>query len=361
MGKNKVGATIAAVVIAGCIIVGGYEINAHASTKSTTVQAQAQTQGFTITDSTGQKVHFDKQPERIVCLDQDAYNVIQMLGGQDKVVGVSKMMSSMPGSKGKAVAGTWNDPNVSEILSLKANVVFAYAQYTNKKAIQELQAAGVKVVYINGDNIATLENDVTATGEIIGQTAKAKEFNDFATKYINLVKERIAKIPADQRVSAYIEEYGEGQTAGKGSAAQAFLEAAGINNIAADKGQFATVESSWILSQNPDMVIKTETDGMGVLGQGVTNTDKAKQAYDKIVGRTGWNNLKAVKDGKVYLMDNNLILSDTEVIPGILYAAKAAYPEQFKDINPAQIQQQMQKEFFGQVQQGTYVYNPASK
>lgn len=372
MAAGRIIGTIAAVVIAGGIIAGGYEINAHATTKTTATAAKpavtsstnataAKTQGFTVTDSTGQKVHFASQPQRIVCLDSDAYNLISMLGEQNKVVGVSKMMSTT-NAKGKEVAGTWQDPNVTQILALKADVVFAYAQYTNKKAVKELQDAGVKVVYINGDNIATLENDVTATGEIVGSTTKAQEFNTFASKYLNLVKETVSKVPADKRVNAYIEEYGAGQTAGKGSAAQAFLEAAGINNIAADKGQFATVDPTWILSQNPDMVLKIETDGMGVLGQGVTSTTKAADAYKDLVSRTGWKDLKAVKDNNVHLIDNNSVLSDTDIIPGILYAAKWAYPEQFKDINPAQIQQQMQKEFYGKVQPGTYVYSgPTSK
>lgn len=356
MGKGKVIGIIAAVVIAGAIVVGGYEINAHASTKSSSTAA-VQQQGFTVTDSTGQQVHFTKQPERIVCLDQDAYNIIAMLGEQNKVVGVSKMMASTPGVTCKQVAGTWQDPNVSEILSLKADVVFAYAQYTNAKAVKELQAAGVNVVYINGDNVSTLLNDVKATGEIVGNTAKADKFDAFATKYLNLVKERVAKVPANQRVTAYIEEYSKDQTAGKGSAAQAYLDAAGITNIAANKGQFATVDPSWILSQNPDMIIKIETDGMGVLGQGVTNSAEAQKSYNQLIGRTGWANLKAVKDGQVHLIDNNSVLSDTNIIPGILYAAKWAYTEQFKDIDPAKIQQQMEKEFYGSVQQGLYVYN----
>ncbi|MGL4762011.1 MAG: ABC transporter substrate-binding protein [Sarcina sp.] len=360
MAGKKVIGIIAAIVIVGGIIVGGIEIKSHAPTKGSTKVAQEQ--GFTVTDSTGQKVHFTKQPEKIVCLDSDAYNLITMLGEQNKVVGVSKMMSTMPNAKGKAVAGTWQDPNVTEILSLKADVVFAYAQYTNKKAVQELEAAGVKVVYINGDNVATLENDVTATAQIVGNTAKAKEFNVFASKYLNLVKETVDKIPANKRVNAYVEEYGAGQTAGKGSATQAFLDAAGINNIAADKGQFATVDPTWILAQNPDMVLKIETDGMGVLGEGVKNTAKAEQAYKELVSRTGWSDLKAVKDNNVHLIDNNSILSDTDIIPGILYAAKWAYPEQFKNVNPEQIQQQMQKEFYGKVEPGTYVYSgPTSK
>ncbi|MGL4739226.1 MAG: ABC transporter substrate-binding protein, partial [Sarcina sp.] len=365
MGEGKSGlAGGIAVIVTAAIIAGGFAltktVDSHSANRSSSsvTQSQNQTQGFTITDSTGQVVTFKQAPQRIVCLDADAYNLINMLGGSSKVVGVSKMMSqTTPSAKGKAIAGTWQDPNVTEILSLKADVVFAYAQYTNAKAVKELQAAGIPVVYVNGDNIATLKNDVTAVGKIVGNEKQATKFNDFATKYLNLVQDRIAKVPTNKRVNAYIEEYETDQTAGKGSASEAFLQAAGINNIALNKGQFATVDASWILSQNPDMVIKIEADGMGVLGQGVTSTAKAETAYNSLVGRSGWSDLSAVKNGNVHLMDSNLVLSDTDVIPGILYAAKWAYPDQFKDINPAHVQQEMQKEFFGGAQQGTYVYS----
>ena len=360
--KGSASGVVISVIIAAIAVVGGGIFIYNNVHSSKTVKANAATvenksEAFTITDSTGQKVHFDKVPQKIVVLDADAYSLINMLGGKDKVVGVSKMMSETPGMPKVAVAGTWQNPNVEEILKLKADVVFAYAQYTNKKAVKELQDAGVKVVYINADNMSTLESDVTAVGQILGNESKAQEFNDMATKYINLVKERISKIPADKRVNTYIEEYGKDQTAGKGSAVQSLLDAAGVKNIAANDGQFATVSDAWILQENPDMVIKLETDGMGVLGQGVTNTDKAEKAYDELIGRPGWDNLKAVKEKKVYLMDNNLALSDMSMIPGMLYIAKWAYPEQFKDINPAQVQKQIDTQFLGKTESGTYVYN----
>lgn len=355
--KGKASKAMMAIVVAVIVVGGGafaYAEHVHNGSKSSAI---VQNQGFTITDSTGQKVHFDKAPQRIVVLDADAYNLINMLGGSSKVVGVSKMMSETPGMVKAAVAGTWQDPNVAEILSLKADVVFAYAQYTNQKAVKQLQDAGVKVVYINADNIASLTGDVTATGEILGTQKKAQEFNTLAEKYMNLVRERVAKIPTDKRVSVYLEEYGQGKTAGKGSAAGALLNAAGVNNIAENQGQFATVNSSWILQENPDMVIKLETDGMGVLGNDVTDTSKAQKAYQSLISRPGWDNMKAVKNNKVYLMDNNLILSDTNIIPGMLYVAKAAYPNEFKDIDPAKIQNQINTQFLGKTEIGTYIYN----
>lgn len=374
-GKMKgIGAVGAVVTIALCIAGGAYNgftdnvgkstsssSNQIVNSKKVTTTSEGNKAGsFTITDSTGQKVTFKEQPSRIVVLDPDAYTIIKMLGGSDKVVGVSKMMSTTPGQdpKGAVVAGTWQDPNVEKILSLKAQVVFCYAQYTNANAVKQLEAAGVKVVYINGDSLSTLTQDVTAVGQILGAQDKAKQFNDIANKYITMVKSRVAKIPADKRVSVYLEEYGKDQTAGKGSAAQALLSAAGLNNIAENDGQFATVNNSWILSQNPDMIVKIEADGEGVLGQGVTNTDKAKAAYNTLVSREGWNNLKAVKDGNVYLMDNNLAFSDSSAIAGMLYLAKWAYPNEFKDVNPAEVQNQINQEFFGtSTPAGTYVYH----
>ncbi|MGL4849906.1 MAG: ABC transporter substrate-binding protein [Clostridium sp.] len=344
--------SIIAIIIAAVVVIGGGIAIAKYNSKSNTESGP-----LTITESNGQQVKLKEAPQRIVCLDQDAYNVINMLGGDSKVVGVSQMMSESGNAKGKTVAGTWQDPNVSKILELKANVVLAYANYTNPKAVKQLEDAGVEVIYINGDNIATLNTDVTAIGQLIGQPEKAAKFNKIADKYLNLVKERISKIPADKRVSAYIEEYQKDQTAGKGSASQSFLDAAGINNIAANEGQFATVNPSWILGKNPDMIIKLEADGMGVLGNNVTNPENAKKAYTELVSRPGYKDLKAVKNNNVHLMDSTLVLSDTNVIPGVLYAAKWAYPEQFKDINPANVMQEIQKDLGEPASKGLLEYS----
>lgn len=141
------------------------------------------------------------------------------------------------------------------------------------------------------------------------------------------MKNAVAEIPEDQRVSLYYAEGSEGlQTEPKGSTHSLAFDIAGANNIAQDveavKGKgMSPVSLEQVLAWNPQVIIAWD--------------DEVRGGADEIIRTDGnWSTIDAVKEGRVYTMPNvpfswcdrppavNRIL-------GIQWIANTLYPEAY--------------------------------
>ncbi|WP_425059986.1 hypothetical protein SCACP_06220 [Sporomusa carbonis] len=92
------------------------------------------------------------------------------------------------------------------------------------------------------------------------------------------------------------------------------------------------------------------------LGEGYTDRTAAKAAYDKLISRTGWHDLAAVKNNKVLLLAQNIGTTPEGSIIGMLYMAKTMYPDKFADIDPYTVYKEMEQEFFDVEATGIIAY-----
>jgi iron complex transport system substrate-binding protein len=108
-------------------------------------------------------------------------------------------------------------------------------------------------------------------------------------------------------------------TAGPNTFAGQMIELAGATNIFADAHEnYPQVSAEAVVERNP----------AAILGP---STQSAKLTPSLLAQRPGWANIKAVRDGRVYLLD-----SDTSSRPGprlvdaLESLARALYPELFR-------------------------------
>ena len=76
----------------------------------------------------------------------------------------------------------------------------------------------------------------------------------------------------------------------------------------------------------------------------------------EMLARTGWNELDAVKEGRIYASVNTIIQGIRYPI-GLLYFAKCMYPDHFEDIDPNVVHEELLQRFFGEVPEGIYMYS----
>jgi iron complex transport system substrate-binding protein len=67
---------------------------------------------------------------------------------------------------------------------------------------------------------------------------------------------------------------------------------------------------------------------------------------DRMMNRSGWSNLTAVKNGQVYVISNE-IYGGSHFFVGVSYLAKVFYPDLFKDLDPRAIHQEYITRFQG--------------
>jgi iron complex transport system substrate-binding protein len=122
---------------------------------------------------------------------------------------------------------------------------------------------------------------------------------------------------------------------------------AGGVNIAARviPGSSGDINPEYVLRENPDVIIFTCNNNLYtpegrrqlvVIGYTVNSTKPAKEALRMLVDRPGWGKLKAVREGRVYLIHHGLAHGHVFQYVALEWIAKWLHPGLFKDLHPLQ-------------------------
>ena len=246
---------------------------------------------------------------------------------------------------------------IEKILEVNPEVLFTYGKYTEEEAKNKLEAAGIKVVFIDSYKFDQMADEVTKVGQILGSEEIAADFNSFVKKYADLINERVGSLSEEERVNVYFEGYTDYKTVAQGSGGQDLLDLSCVSNIAGnEEGEYPEISDEWMIEKNPEVIIKVVGASKEILGFGINDLSKAEETYNTLIGRTGWANLDAVKNNKVYILDNSTTLSAQGSIIGALQIAKICYPDKFEDINVEDIHKELYSKFYGIDLEGTFIY-----
>lgn len=197
------------------------------------------------------------------------------------------------------------------------------AAYTNqvKKAIEILQTKPI-LHSIDPHNIHEIIHSVTTLGEILEKQVKAKEIVDNLKKRIQHISENPnnekPKIVAIEWVEPFF-------TAGHWI--PEMIEIAGGVNLISKTGEHSRrLDFEEISKADPDIIIMMPCG---------FDTKRTISEYNNILKENKvWNELKAVKNKKVFAVDANSFFSKPSIrtIEGLEILAKIIQPEKFKEL-----------------------------
>jgi iron complex transport system substrate-binding protein len=308
----------------------------------------------TITDSLGRTVEAPCPPQRIVSVNSDVTEMICALGATDRIAGVADTADFPPLVKDKAKVGQAFTPGVEKILELKPDVVFGYGNFLKSELAKQIEAAGVPLVFLDCYKTGAMSKDVKTLGTILGREKEAGEYVALFEKYLKQIEDRIKDIKPEEKTTVYLEGYTDYSSNASGSGGSEMLELAGGRNIAAAEAvPYPTVSPEWVVGKDPQVIIKaassTVASGYGASG------DDMKKLREQIMSRTGWQQIKAVKDGRVYVISSEIYTGPRAPV-GIAYFAKWLYPELFADLSPEDIHREFLSRFHGLEAKGAWVY-----
>lgn len=102
--------------------------------------------------------------------------------------------------------------------------------------------------------------------------------------------------------------------------------AGGINIAENETLQYVTLTNEHIILKNPDIIIK--------FYQGAEpNEEEMNMLKEEIMNRPGWNEINAVKNGKVYIIHYAESSINPRLVMGLIRYAKWIHPELFQDID----------------------------
>jgi len=310
---------------------------------------------ITIIDEMGRYVEVPSPPERIACLVPAVAEVICALGDEDKIVARSNDCNFPPSLKEKLSVGSSRAVNLELLLEQKPDIVITRTVLFKKEIRDKIEMAGIPVVQFWSIELNTVVPMIKKMGLILDKKEKAEELAGFIENYANLIQERTRKLKPEEKPSVFFQSMGHmywtvnADTAGH----RRITAAGGINIAAGEPVKVPRVSAEWVLERNPDIIVYSYLKARK--SAKVPSPEEMKKIRDEIMNEPGLRETKAVKEGKVYIIDTRLITGPRSII-GLLYYAKWFHPELFKDIDPEAVHKEMLQKFYGMELEGTWVY-----
>lgn len=341
------------VVLASCLLYSGRE-------KGNREHAAFSTAAMIITDSKGKQVTVPSPPQRIAGLG-GAYGLETLLafGLKSEIVAMADYAKMREDFKlfvpDVPDVGRSSRPNIEQLLSVNPDLVLAYAIYSFPEMEQVLAAHNIALVQMDFFVPDKYEREVRTLGKILRRESRAEELIAFEKEHLLYIADRVNTIKPAEKVRVYLESYQTYQAESpRDPAHDPVLECGGINIFADASVKNPLVSAEAVVTGNPDIIIKNITSQYCPRGYGVTDPAALAALRAEIMNRPGWQQINAVKNGRVYI-----ISTDTRSIhPSIYnsYLVKWFYPAMFPDLKPANNYRAWLRRFMGMDLQGVYVY-----
>ncbi|MBO8160806.1 MAG: ABC transporter substrate-binding protein [Thermosipho sp. (in: Bacteria)] len=260
---------------------------------------------LTIVDDAGRIVTIEEIPTRVVSAAPNATKFLTFLGIEKNIVGVTDWDSFEAEKIGNIVP-----LNIEKILSLEPDLVITFGGFQLPE-VEKLEKFGLNVLVLNPTTLNDIVKDISLLGAIFGIQERASKLSENLKNKIVEFGVKTAKIPLETRPTVFFtittpnDDTKELWTAGTGSYINELITIAGGVNIAAPyTGNNGWLPVNWefVVYNNPDIII-------------VATYDDPTKTLEKIKNSEIFGSLKAIKNGKLLIVDGNDI---SEISPNIV-------------------------------------------
>ena len=269
---------------------------------------------FTFTELDGTEVVIESEPEKIVSMGPNVTEILYALGAGDKVVGRTDYCTYPEEVSSVESIGTMYTPDIEKIVSLEPDVVLGSTHFDAEVEANIKEQGIVTAALYDESDYTGVYDIITKVGQIVNKNAEAAEVVASMKEDVSEVVDILAAAQTKPTVY-YVVGYGEygDYTAGGDTFIGGLIEVAGGENIAKEvSGWSYDLES--LVAADPEII---------VIGTGMK---------DDFVTQENYKDLTAVKEGKVYEIDNDLLeLQGPRNSEGIRALAEIIHPELFTE------------------------------
>ncbi len=265
----------------------------------------------TFTDGVGRTISLEKTPEKIVSLSPAHTEILFALGLGDKVIGVSNWCNKPEEALEKEKVGDAFSLDKEKLVSLQPDIVFIPGSKDSPQ-VKEIEDLGIPVYVSNPESVSEVFDEIKSVAEVTGVKDKGQQLADELQNELDGVKQKLEAYEGS-KVKVLVLVDPELWTVGPGSFIDEVVALAGGENAMADVDmQYLQVSMEEVLSRDPDVILVTvPEDQCAALAE-----------------RPGWTDLRAVKEGRVYYVDGDLVSRPgPNIVEAIKEVAGYLYPD----------------------------------
>ena len=276
------------------------------------------TKDVVIKDREGNDVTMPNKIERIISTAPSNTEILVELGLADKLVAIDTYSSDVEGISDDVEKIDFLNPDAEAIIGLEPDLIIASGH--NKSGSSDdpfklVKEAGISVVYIpSSESIQGIYDDIMFIADITNTKEKGQEIVDNMKSQIDEISQTAKNVKEKKKVYFEIGPAPNLYSFGNSTFLNEMIELVGAENIFKDENSWLAPTEESIIERNPDVIL--------------TNVDYIDNPIQEIKSRPGWENINAVKNNQVYLIDkNSSSRPSSHIIKALNEMAKAIYPD----------------------------------
>ncbi|MDR2460406.1 MAG: ABC transporter substrate-binding protein [Deltaproteobacteria bacterium] len=286
---------------------------------------------MSVTDSFGREVQVPKDPQRILPLTTASTELIRIMGAMDRVVGTTSIVKTREDLFPEIIklpdVGRGFTPNLEVLVRLDPDLVITWCDYPGPELEGLLEPLGIKVLRLDIMHPKDFFRETRVLASILGGDApeRGENFLAWYGELENSLQESIVKSGLAKPTVLVEQPSSPGVLVGRPSGIYGTTEEAGGENLASFITlRSAEVDIEWILRADPDFYLKVfRSSGIGPTEEGSRIMDEMRE---EIINRKGWENLRAIREGNVHVLDADLCGGPRNIV-GVYTVAQWFYPE----------------------------------
>lgn len=276
---------------------------------------------ISLIDGLGRSVILQSPAQRVVSLAPSNTEILFAIGAGAQTIGRDEFSNYPPEAAGlPSVGGSMGNYSIEQIIALTPDLVLA-AEINAPELVKSLEDAGLTVYYLsNPADLAGMYTMLLTVGTLTGRRGEAESLVASLTVRAAVVEQKLSQV--SQRPTVFYEidgsEPAKPWTAGSGTFIDTLLNQAAADNIGAAMGMpYGQMSIEALLEADPDFIL------LGDANYGVTP--------EQVAARAGWEQLRAVKAGRVLPFDDDLVSRPgPRQVEGLELLAKLIHPDLFK-------------------------------
>ncbi len=277
------------------------------------IQSPSIAESITVIDSFDRSVTIPKPAIRVVSTAPSVTETIFALGKGNILKGRTDYCDYPAEAQNVPSIGSLREPDIEAIAELNPDIVIASTHFT-KESLDKLTALSIPVVVLaDQDSFEGAYCTIEDISRLIGAEIEGNRLITDMKTTVDSVKNAVRG--KDKPSIYYVIGFGEygDFTAGGDTFINQIITMAGGNNIAAGiQGWSFSLEQ--IVDSDPDILV----------------CSKFWDAKDSIMGANGYRDLRAVKNGNLFEIDNNMLdRQGPRLAEGLKALAKILHPDSF--------------------------------
>ena len=231
-------------------------------------------------------------PQRIVSLSPASTEILFAVGAENQIVAVSDFSDYPPQAQNLPKVGGFDGKTLSLEKILSFNPDFVYlTNVMHNHLIPHFESLNIDYYLSDANSFEQVKNEILQIAKITGHTSTGENLVKKIDSAINKINSQNQLL---QKPTVYWEVWNSPfMSVGNSSFINDLIKTAGGINIFQEIAQaYPTVSEETIVAKNPQIIIIPQNSGITV---------------DSVKTRKGWSQIDAVKNDKIFIVDDNLL------------------------------------------------------